>query len=223
MMKVYAPGLILAFTLVGYESHALGRKIMRTTQRSGILVLICAAVLGSAVTAQAEEKKVADLWTELASADAAKAYQAILTLTATPQEAVPLLKKMLRPIPAPDADKIAQLLKDLQSDKFAVRDKAMQALEKLGEVVEPDLRKASAVGTVEARRRIEKLLERLQGPVTQPEVLQGLRAIEVLENIGTREAREVLQGLAKGAPGARLTQEARASVDRLEKRPAPAP
>jgi hypothetical protein len=50
------------------------------------------------------------------------------------------------------------------------------------------------------------------------EELRGVRAVEALEHIGTAEAREVLQTLADGAP-ARLTREAKASLERLAKRP----
>jgi hypothetical protein len=53
---------------------------------------------------------------------------------------------------------------------------------------------------------------------TVPERLQALRAVEVLERIGTPEARKVLETLATGAPAARLTREAKASLGRL---PAP--
>jgi hypothetical protein len=45
-----------------------------------------------------------------------------------------------------------------------------------------------------------------------------VRAIEVLEHIGTPDANELLQTLATGAPEARLTQEAKASLERLAKR-----
>jgi hypothetical protein len=40
--------------------------------------------------------------------------------------------------------------------------------------------------------------------------------VEVLENIGTFESKEVLQSLAKGAPEARQTQEAMAALWRQE-------
>jgi hypothetical protein len=36
-----------------------------------------------------------------------------------------------------------------------------------------------------------------------------------LERIGTPEARQLLKRLATGAPGARLTREAKASLERL--------
>jgi len=53
--------------------------------------------------------------------------------------------------------------------------------------------------------------------------LRQLREIQVLEHIGTPEAQEVLKKLAQGAPEARLTQEAKAALDRLSKRSAVSP
>jgi hypothetical protein len=60
-------------------------------------------------------------------------------------------------------------------------------------------------------------LQKLEGPITSPQRLQALRAVEVLEHIGSPEAIKVLEYLSQGAPGARLTQEAKASLDRLHK------
>jgi hypothetical protein len=45
--------------------------------------------------------------------------------------------------------------------------------------------------------------------------LRGLRAIEVLERVGTSEAREALKAVATGAPEAQLTGDAKASLERL--------
>jgi WD40 repeat protein len=47
--------------------------------------------------------------------------------------------------------------------------------------------------------------------------LRNVRAIEVLEWIGDGPARELLEYLARGLPDARLTQDARASLDRLKR------
>ncbi len=71
---------------------------------------------------------------------------------------------------------------------------------------------------LEVKRRIEDLLDEIRKPVTLPKKLQTLRAIEVLEHIGTPEAQEVLKSLAKGAPEARITHEAKGSLERLAKR-----
>ena len=63
----------------------------------------------------------------------------------------------------------------------------------------PALRKAlEAKPDLEARQRVEKLLERLQGTTEIPEKLRLIRAVEALEIIATAEARELLQRLAKG-------------------------
>ncbi len=51
------------------------------------------------------------------------------------------------------------------------------------------------------------------------EYLRQLRAIEVLECIGTAEARRVLEAISQGATEARLTQEAQAALQRLARRP----
>ena len=49
------------------------------------------------------------------------------------------------------------------------------------------------------------------------EQLRALRAVEALEHAGTAKARSLLQDLARGAPEARLTREARAALARLAK------
>ena len=56
---------------------------------------------------------------------------------------------------------------------------------------------------------------KLRPAVLPPEALRGVRGVQVLETIANPEARKVLAVLAGGAAGARLTQEARASLERL--------
>jgi hypothetical protein len=82
----------------------------------------------------------------------------------------------------------------------------------LGEVAHPALRAALAARpSEEFRRRAEQLLE---GPPSR-ERLRTVRALEVLEHVGTAEARAVFAALAQGAPAARLTREAQSALERL--------
>jgi hypothetical protein len=159
-------------------------------------------------------------WQNLASKDAAKAFDTIGRLIINPEQAVPLLREHLRPVPdTADAKQVARLLADLDSDQFTVRDKAMKQLRQLDERIEPSLRQALQGKTsLEARKRIEELLEGIRTSGTSPEKLRPLRGIEVLEYIGTPEAKQVLQKLATGASNARLTREAKVALDRLAQR-----
>jgi RNA polymerase sigma factor (sigma-70 family) len=157
------------------------------------------------------------LWTDLGSADAPKVQSALWALVAAGEQSVPFLRKHLRPVPRPDAERLARLTRDLDNDQLAVRQQAAQELAELGDTAEPALRRGlQGTPSLELRRRIEQLLARLaEWP---PDRLRALRAVEVLEQSGTTEAQRLLQELARGAPAARLTQEAKAALQRLAKR-----
>jgi hypothetical protein len=79
--------------------------------------------------------------------------------------------------------------------------------------------------SLESRRRIERVLETHQTQRLHPSPGQRqlVRAIEVLEQVGTPEARRLLAGLAQGAPAATLTRDAQGALDRLAKRLAARP
>jgi hypothetical protein len=113
---------------------------------------------------------------------------------------------------------VAPLLTDLDSDKYDRREKATRELAALGEGARAALEKfLTGTTSTEARLRARELLKGLDQPGRSPELLRQLRAVEVLEWAGTPEARAALAELAKGMPGARLTREAQASLDRLAK------
>jgi hypothetical protein len=86
----------------------------------------------------------------------------------------------------------------------------------MGDLAAGGLKRAKAeLPTLETSRRIEVLLGKLDGTIKQPEMLQSLRAVAVLEDIATTEARQILESLAQGEPNARLTQEAKAGLERV--------
>jgi RNA polymerase sigma factor (sigma-70 family) len=129
-------------------------------------------------------------------------------------------EKRLEPIRPADAEELRRLLAELDADSFAVREKARTGLEALGDRATGALRQAlGKKPSAEARKRIQALLRGADGPVADRETLRSLRAVGVLEDIGSREARAVLETLAGGAGGARLTREATAALDRMGQEP----
>jgi WD40 repeat protein len=162
------------------------------------------------------------LWNDLASDDAVAAYRAIRGLAAMPKEAMPLLREHLKPVQGVDAKRIEQLIADLDSNEFSVREKATADLEELGEQARPALKKAlEGEPALDTKKRIEKLIEKLTaGQAPSGKLLRTLRAVEALERLDTDEARQLLQALAKGAAEARLTRDAKDALARLGKKPA---
>jgi len=157
------------------------------------------------------------LWAALADTDAGKAFGAMKVLRANGTPAVRLLKERLHPVAATDSAKIARLIADLDRDDFAARDSATKQLSELGDLAELALRAAlNDKPSAEKRRRVENLLTRLD-PSVSPELLRGVRAVEVLESLDTPEARQVLQALAQGAAETRLTREAKAARERRKR------
>jgi hypothetical protein len=171
--------------------------------------------------AKLSEKELEDRWADLARNNAARAGRAIWALAAAGPQAVSLLGERLRPALAkvsPEA--VARLIADLDAENFKTRQNARRELAKLGEECEPALRGALAKRpSVELRRSLQELLSQLDEErkgSPSGDVLRGARAVEVLEQIGTPEARQVLKTLATGAPLARLTHEAQATLQRID-------
>ena len=166
-------------------------------------------------------------WKDLAADHAARAHRAISMLVDFPHEALALFKDRLRPAAsAPVVDtmeRIAKLIAQLDDDKSAVREAALNKLEGFGLEAEPALRQALQQKiSLEKRRRIKEILEHPAMPLLDPELLRAIRAVEVLEDIATLgadasrlAATDLLHKLAGGDPNARLTQESHAALRRL--------
>ncbi|MCI0639450.1 MAG: WD40 repeat domain-containing protein [Gemmataceae bacterium] len=158
------------------------------------------------------------LWKEIAGDDAGLASQAISAFASQGNVAVSFFKDHLRPIPPANADILAKLIADLDSDQLVVRQQATVAIEKIGDVAEPALEEAlRGKLRLETQRRIEKILEGwLIEQMPGPNELQQLRALEALERIKNSDARSLVAALAKGAAGARLTREAERMLKRMQ-------
>jgi hypothetical protein len=162
---------------------------------------------------------LAAAWDDLTHGDAAQAFRAQGRLRAAPAEAVALLAARLKPARAVDPKVVAGLIADLDSPEFATRDRAAAALRQLGRSAAAALREArEKSASAEVRRKAGNLLAELEESATPPEELRALRAVEVLEWLGTPEARRLLAEWAEGERGAVLTQAAVAALERLGER-----
>ncbi len=197
-----------------------GRTLLTGSEKGSVLVWDVAR-WGMSRSGELSSKDVQPLWQDLAGDDAVRAGRAIGALAATPGQTLPLLRRHVQPVAAADPRRLNQLVAQLDSERFPVRDSAGRQLEELGELAGPILRETLArKSSLELRQRVEGLLRKLDGPMLASDGLRDLRAVETLERIGTAEARQVLERIAKGTPEARVTREAKASVERLVKRPA---
>ncbi len=129
------------------------------------------------------------LWEDLKSADAKKAYQAIKELAGEPKHSVALIRDQVRLVAEEDLARIDRLIAELDSDNFATRQKATTELKKLGSTAAGKLSKVIEGGpSLELTGRVRILLATLKQQPLETEALRTLRAIEVLECIGTAEA-----------------------------------
>lgn len=159
------------------------------------------------------QKELEGAWALLGDANPTPAHEALWTLVAAGGQTVDFAGKHLPPAPKVDKDRVRQFLGQLHDEQFAVREKATNELDALGEAAAPLLRQALLKeAKLEIRRRLERLLAKCD-PLSS-HGLRRARAIAVLEQIGSSEARKALQDLADGAPEARLTKDAQAALRR---------
>jgi WD40 repeat protein len=157
---------------------------------------------------------IEDLWRQLSNPDPGIAYQAAWEMVAKKDRSVLFLRDRLKPVIAPFAKARQDLLDDLQGDSFRKREAAERELRKVVELCEQDLLKEKGTAkSLEYLTRIEAILK--TNVISDPQRLQQLRGLAVLEYIGTPEALSVIETLAGGAEGSIITLEARESKQRV--------
>ncbi len=161
-------------------------------------------------------KDLEALWADLAGDDAAKAYSARgRFIGVAPETASVFLDQRLRPS-ADRTERIRGLIETLNDDDFTKRDAASNELKQFGQLAEAELRqRLSDKPAAETRSRVETLLDDMR-IVRSAEERRQMRAVWILEQIGSAEARKTLKQLADGAASARQTREAKSALQRLK-------
>jgi hypothetical protein len=205
----FAQGTILTFTLgqdSAHPQHTIGCwRLSVTTAKPPVPLDLL----------ELSAKEMASAWADLAGPNADTAQRAIEALAASRQTVVFLKARLKHEVFKGDLRRVAILVKELDHNKFSVRERATAELEKLGPLAAPALAQVVLeTKSMEARRRAVKLLEKVR---SSSPLLREQRGVEVLVRMGTSDARQLLERLAKGPGDAWLTQQAKAGLQRLSK------
>lgn len=166
--------------------------------------------------AERSAEELESLWADLIK-DGKVAHKAVGSFIAARQTAG-FLKGHVKLATGPTEAQVEGWLSDLGSSQFKKREAAQNELMRAGELVERQLTEALSVSTdAEVRSRLSRILESIAHGDMRPEQLRELRVVEVLGHIDSDEARGVLQELAKGAPEAAVTRQARSALARRNK------
>ena len=190
-------------------------KALVSVSSDGTAVTWDVSTVFSTLRAAGETDPAATWWDDLA-ADATRAGKAIAAMTTKHSDrAVKLLAERLTPPEAVSEADVKKWVAKLDHPDPAEREAAFATLKPVVDQAEAELRATLAKGpSAEVRKRVTAFIECLEGPETDPIRLRGLRAVEVLERIGTPEAGAVLAKVAKGPPGATLTRAAKEAMGR---------
>jgi hypothetical protein len=200
-----------------------GAKIRGVALDSGGSRLITAHADGTCVVWDRKRlvsrggQKKPGAWELLARLDPEVAQPALVTLIQDGTAALKLLNEKLKPAVAVPPARIAGWIAQLDDEDFAKREAAQRSLAAAKDQAEPALgREVRKPKSLETARRAERLLKGVDA-ANDPDLVRQTRSVEVLERIGSKEAIALLEKLARGAPAALLTREAKEALMRLGK------
>lgn len=167
-------------------------------------------------SAQLERRSDSQLIEALGGDGAVLAFDALCELVRRGDACIPAIRRALTSEPV-SPDVIAQLLDQLDSGDFAMRDAATQRLLDAKGRITPILEQAlDRGGSLEKRGRLKRILARRRSGDTSTVELTIYRSIEVLAAIRSPAARALLEKLAERDSGLTATHEARAALSGWE-------
>jgi len=163
------------------------------------------------------EGDVARRWDLLRSADGERAFRSEWELAADPERVVEFLRRRLPNAASISPERAKSWIFELDSSEYSVREHASRNLLSNFDQVKDELTTTLRETTsAEIRKRIQRIIDSCDDIVSQPERLQELRAIEVLERIGTPNAVELLKKLSENRARADISDGAAESLHRIK-------
>jgi hypothetical protein len=183
-----------------------GRCLALGTWGGKVLLYDLEANKGRSLLPRSQEQ----FWTDLTGPHGPTHSRATWALSVGGNRTVQFLKQKLLLPPNLDTRTIRKFIADLDSNNFATRETASNILLLMGQDAYRLVRAArGAAPSREAGRRLTEILEQYEGPDGSPRkpILRCLQAVEILDEINTPEARELVDQ-AGGDQGVFLLREA---------------
>jgi hypothetical protein len=178
------------------------------------------AVLGPQADNPPDAEAVAASWKQLASSDPQQAFAAIGKLIQVPQQTLELFQAEVDQVTkSVDQENLKRLIRELDDDRFDVREAAHKELLRLRAVADVLLRQALKNNpSAEVEYRISRILETpvTEAPLPEDELFRLRRMIYALELIGNDDAQRQLAALSSGHPNVIIMRDAGASLLRLK-------
>jgi WD40 repeat protein len=164
---------------------------------------------------QPSKPSVNEIWDALHSSSAH--LGAVGEMISNPNLAFELCRGRIKPVITPEKKMVQKLADALGDADYRVRDNAESDLARLGDVIEPALRRElGASPSAEKSSRLNRLLSKLATP--SGDQLAALRAMEAIERIGDSRARKLMEEWAGGDPDCSFTRAAKQSLGRMKTR-----
>jgi WD40 repeat protein len=155
-------------------------------------------------------------WDDLKDTAAKGVCETMGRLIRHPDSTVPFLKQRLLSRQSPSAAQFRQWLADLDSEQFAIRQKASAVLGNHARLASPLLKQAlDRKPSLEMHQRIQALLRKAESDPFTQEDIRDLRAVEILEHIGSQAALQVLQAVTEAHYDPLVATAAKAASTRL--------
>jgi RNA polymerase sigma factor (sigma-70 family) len=154
-------------------------------------------------------------WNDLIKKEAAEVYKTEGRFLASSAETVKFLGEKIQPVKAPDENRVKQLIVELGSPEFKMREAASKSLSVLGQQVKPYLEDAAkSSSSPEVQGRVQRVLDGMKTLI--PEQIRQLRAVQILELLNNDYSVKLLNKWAGGLRSTLLTQEAEEALKRLK-------